>query len=77
MFLVYLISTAQARNPVTFGRDNFVQTARKPNFVLDDHSSRPCLATWLKQPTRGFRHLANAKLTLLNLSATGRHALIA
>jgi hypothetical protein len=32
-----------------------VQAARKPNFVLDDHSSRPCLTAWLKQPTRRFR----------------------
>ena len=33
----------------------FVQAARKPNSVLDDHSSRRCLATTLKQPTRRFR----------------------
>ena len=37
-----------------------MQAARKPNFVLDDHSSRPCLAAWLKQPTRGFRSVAYA-----------------
>jgi hypothetical protein len=43
-----------------------VQAARKPNFVLDDHSSRPCLATWLKQPTRRFR------LVLAHISSPGR-----
>ena len=32
-----------------------VQAARKPDSVLDDHSSRPWLTPWLEQPTRGFR----------------------
>ena len=32
-----------------------VQTARKPNFVLGDHSSRRRIATALQQPTRRFR----------------------
>ena len=32
-----------------------MQAARKPNFVLDGHSSRPGITAWLKQPTRRFR----------------------
>ena len=32
-----------------------LQTARKPDFVLDDHSSRRRIAAALQQPTRGFR----------------------
>jgi hypothetical protein len=32
-----------------------VQTARKPNFVLDDHSSRRAITDALQQPTRRFR----------------------
>ncbi len=39
------------------GPQNFVQAARKPNSVLDDHSSRPHLAMGLKQPTRRFRNV--------------------
>ena len=31
-----------------------VQAARKPNFVLDDHSSRRRIAGPLEQPTRRF-----------------------
>jgi len=38
----------------------FVQTARKPNFVLDDHSSRRRITAALQQPTRRFRHMACA-----------------
>jgi hypothetical protein len=33
-----------------------LQTARKPDFVLDNHSSRRRIAAALQQPTRGFRH---------------------
>ena len=32
-----------------------VQAARKPNFVLSDHSSRPAITDRLQQPTRKFR----------------------
>jgi hypothetical protein len=35
--------------------ENSVQAARKPNFVLGDHSSRPAIADRLQQPTRRFR----------------------
>ena len=45
-----------------------MQTARKPNFVLDDQSSRPCLTAWLEQPTRRFR------LPLLGLFAWSHRA---
>ncbi len=44
----------------------FVRAARKPNFVLDDHSSRRWLAPTLKQPTRRFR------LMLAHISSPGR-----
>ena len=47
------------------------QTARKPNFVLDDHSSRRRITAPLQQPTRKFRHFT------LPLGASGRCALIA
>ena len=33
----------------------FLQTARKPNSVLDDHSSRRRITAALQQPTRRFR----------------------
>jgi hypothetical protein len=52
-----------------------VQAARKPNFVLDDHSSRPWLTPWLKQPTRRFRLMACAMHDALHLVAPGRYAL--
>ena len=48
-----------------------MQAARKPNSVLDDHSSRPCLTTWLQQPTRRFRKSSTI------LGVTGRRALAA
>jgi hypothetical protein len=55
-----------------------VQTARKPNFVLDDHSSRPGLTTGLKQPTRRFRLPASSRSQRSTiLGATGRHAFAA
>jgi hypothetical protein len=38
-----------------FGAIRFLQTARKPNSVLDDHSSRRRITAALEQPTRGFR----------------------
>jgi len=47
------------------------QTARKPNFVLDDHSSRSAITDRLQQPTRKFRHCT------LPLGASGRCASIA
>ncbi len=43
-----------------------VQTARKPNFVLDDHSSRPNFTIWLQQPTRRFRPLASFRKPALH-----------
>jgi hypothetical protein len=43
-----------------------VQAARKPNFVLDDHSSRRRLAATLKQPTRRFRPLASLRKPALH-----------
>jgi hypothetical protein len=45
-----------------------VQAARKPNFVLDDHSSRRRLAATLKQPTRRFRPLASLRKPALAAS---------
>jgi len=50
---------------------NLPQTARKPNFVLDDHSSRRRITAALQQPTRKFRHCT------LPLGASGRCASIA
>jgi hypothetical protein len=44
------------------------QAARKPNFVLDDHSSRPAITDRLQQPTRKFRNCT------LPLGASGRCA---
>jgi hypothetical protein len=44
------------------------QAARKPNFVLDDHSSRSAITGRLQQPTRKFRH------STLPLGASGRCA---
>ncbi len=43
-----------------------MQAARKPNFVLDDHSSRRSIAAPLKQPTRGFRPLASLRKPALH-----------
>ena len=43
-----------------------LQTAHKPDFVLDDHSSRRRIATPLQQPTRRFR------LRLAPISPPGR-----
>ena len=45
-----------------------LQAARKPNFVLDDHSSRRPVTVTLQQPTRRFRHCT------LRLGAPGRRA---
>ena len=47
---------------------SFVQAARKPNFVLDDHSSRRRITTPLEQPTRKFRLISLKG----NLSPSGR-----
>ena len=44
------------------------QAARKPNFVLGDHSSRRRITAPLQQPTRKFRHCT------LPLGASGRYA---
>ena len=46
----------------------FLQAARKPNSVLDDHSSRRRIAATLQRPTRRFRH------SLRNLFACARRA---
>ena len=45
-----------------------MQAARKPDSVLDDHSSRRRIAAALEQPTRGFR------LLLRGLSAWAHRA---
>jgi hypothetical protein len=54
-----------------------LRTARKPNSVLDDHSSRRRIAAALQQPTRGFRlpPSACAEIGSLRLGAPGRYAL--
>jgi hypothetical protein len=49
-----------------------MQTARKPDSVLDDHSSRRRIATPLQQPTRRFR--LPARTGSLRLGASGRYA---
>ena len=49
-------------------RENWVQAARKPNSVLDDHSSRPAITDRFQQPTRRFRLALPAK----DLSSSGR-----
>jgi len=49
------------------------QTARKPNFVLDDHSSRRCITASLQQPTRRFWLLFQA-CALTSLSAWAHRA---
>jgi len=53
-----------------------LQTARKPNSVLDDHSSRRCITAPLQQPTRRFRlpPAACAVFGSLRLGASGRYA---
>ena len=48
-----------------------LQTARKPDFVLDDQSSRRRIAAALQQPTRGFR-LAGSGLRHRDPSPPGR-----
>jgi hypothetical protein len=50
-----------------------LQTARKPNSVLDDHSSRRRITTPLEQPTRRFR----LPFGSLRLGAPGRYAFAA
>ncbi len=52
-------------------RGEVLQATRKPNFVLDDHSSRPAVTDRLQQPTRRFRD------STLRLGAPGRRAPIA
>jgi len=47
-----------------------LQTTRKPNFVLDDHSSRRHITEPLQQPTRRFRLPEGS----LRLDASGRYA---
>ena len=49
-----------------------LQAARKPDSVLDDHSSRRRVTAALEQPTRGFR--PSGLPESLRLSASGRYA---
>ena len=53
-----------------------LQAARKPNSVLDDHSSRRRITAALQQPTRRFRlwRWAFALGQSLRLGASGRYA---
>jgi len=66
-----------ADHPALVHYQNFVQAARKPNSVLDDHSSRRDIAGALKQPTRRFRLMACAIRNALHLVAPGRYAFAA
>jgi hypothetical protein len=52
-----------------------VQAARKPNSVLDDHSSRRHITVPLQQPTRRFRLNTSRCPEALHLVAPGRCAL--
>jgi len=53
-----------------------LQAARKPNSVLDDHSSRRRITAALQQPTRRFWlwHWTFALRQSLRLGASGRYA---
>jgi hypothetical protein len=51
-----------------------MQAARKPDSVLDDHSSRRRVATPLQQPTRKFRLIGRSQPELSCLGASGRYA---
>ncbi len=48
------------------------ELADKPGFVVNNHSSRPLIAQWLKQPTRPQRgsRLKGAYLALLRVEFT-------
>ncbi len=77
--LPYLFSTGFARRvesdgpgaPVRRFRGHGLQAARKPDSVLDDHSSRRRVTAALQQPTRRFR-LSVASLRLYKVSPPGR-----
>ncbi len=60
-------------------RVHLKQTARKPNSVLGDHSSRRGITPALQQPTRRFRppHPLRNAAEALHLGAPGRYALAA
>jgi len=51
-----------------------LQAARKPDSVLDDHSSRRRVTAPLQQPTRKFRQPGRSQTKLSCLSASGRYA---
>jgi len=51
-----------------------LQAARKPDSVLDDHSSRRRIAAALQQPTRRFRLFASSLRSPQNLSAWAHRA---
>src|ERR1035441_4923149 len=51
-----------------------MQTARKPDSVLDDHSSRRRVTAPLEQPTRKFRLVDRSQPELSCLGASGRYA---
>jgi len=51
-----------------------MQAARKPDSVLDDHSSRRRVAAPLQQPTRKFRLVDRSQPELSYLGASGRYA---
>jgi len=61
----------------------YLQTARKPNSVLDDHSSRRRITAALQQPTRRFRRQqrnrneVSEEVAALRLGAPGRYAIAA
>jgi hypothetical protein len=58
---------------ISRGHIGTLQTARKPNSVLDDHSSRRRITAALQQPTRRFRLPEGS----LRLGAPGRYAIAA
>jgi|GEM_PF-3047150 len=62
--------------PQTFRRagPRPLQAARKPDSVLDDHSSRRRVTAPLQQPTRKFRQPGRSQTKLSCLSASGRYA---
>ena len=68
-------STQKVVAPRTFRRAGPwpLQTARKPDSVLDDHSSRRRVTAPLQQPTRKFRQSGRSQ-TKLSACASGRYA---
>ena len=55
-------------------RGHGLQAARKPDSVLDDHSSRRRVTAPLQQPTRKFRLVDRGQPELFCLGASGRYA---